>query len=83
MELGETVTVAGVEMLGMLITPYQGALMAGSEVEGRRTLLYVSRADFDDASAALGSTVTAREVPYTIGRIERFDAPLVRLELVR
>lgn len=83
MELGETVTVAGTDMLGMLITPYQGAPMAGTEVEGRRTVLYVTRADFDDSSAVLGSAVTAREIAYTIGRIERYDAPLVRLELVR
>lgn len=83
MELGESVTVAGTDMLGMLVTPYEGGLMAGTEVEGRRTILYLTREDFDDASAALGSSVTARSVSYTIGRIERFDAPLVRLELVR
>lgn len=83
MELGETVTVAGTDMLGMLITPYQGAVMAGTEYDGRRTLLYLSREDFDDSAAGLGSSVAARSVSYTIGKVERFDAPLVRLELVR
>jgi len=83
MELGESVTVAGTDMLGMLITPYQGAVMAGSEYDGRRTLLYLSRADFDDSAASLGSSVTARSISYTIGKVERYDAPLVRLELVR
>lgn len=83
MELGEEVTLAGSTVLGMLVTPYEGGLMAGTEVEGRRTILYVSREDFDDSSAALGSSVTARSVSYTVGRVERFDAPLVRLELVR
>lgn len=83
MELGETVTVAGTDMLGMLITPYQGGLMAGTEYDGRRTLLYLSRDDFDGSAAGLGSSVTARSISYTIGRVERFDAPLVRLELVR
>lgn len=83
MELGESVTVAGTDMLGMLITPYQGAAMAGSEYEGRRTLLYLSRADFDDSAAGLGSSVAARSISYTIGKIERYDAPIVRLELVR
>lgn len=83
MELGETVTVAGADVTAMVVTPFLGAPMAGTEVEGRRTVLYVTRADFDDSSAVLGSAVTAREIAYTIGRIERYDAPLVRLELVR
>ena len=83
MELGETVTLAGADMLGMVITPFLGAPMAGTEIEGRRTVLYVARDDFDDSGAVLGSAVTARSLAYTVGRIERFDAPLVRLELVR
>ncbi len=83
MELGETVTLAGADMLGMVITPFLGAPMAGTEIEGRRTVLYVAREDFDDASAGLGSTAVVRSISYTVGRVERFDSPLVRLELVR
>lgn len=83
MELGEAVTLAGSDVVAMVATPYAGAPMAGAEVEGRRTVLYVTREDFDDSSAALGSAVTVRSLSYTIGRLERYDAPLVRLELVR
>lgn len=83
MELGESITLAGADVTAMVVTPFLGAPMAGTEVEGRRTVLYVTREDFDDSSAALGSAVTVRSLSYTIGRIERYDAPLVRLELVR
>ena len=83
MELGEAVTLAGSSVTAMVITPFFGAPMAGTEVEGRRTVLYVAREDFDDSGAVLGSAVTARSLAYTVGRIERYDAPLVRLELVR
>ncbi len=82
-ELGESVTVSGDTMTGVVVTPYAGALMAGTEVEGRRMVLYVSASDFDDAGGALGDACTVRSISYTIGRIERYDAPLVRLELVR
>jgi hypothetical protein len=82
-ELGETVTVSGNSMSAVVVTPFEGALMSGTEVSGRRTVLYVTATDFDDASGALGDACTVRSVSYTIGRIERFDAPLVRLELVR
>lgn len=82
-ELGESVTVSGEAMTGVVVTPYAGALMGGTEVEGRRTVIYVSASDFDDAGGALGDACTVRSVSYTIGRIERYDAPLVRLELVR
>ena len=82
-ELGESVTVSGDTMTGVVVTPYAGALMGGTEVEGRRMVLYVTASDFDDAGGALGDACTVRSVSYTIGRIERYDAPLVRLELVR
>lgn len=82
-ELGETITLAGTEVVGVGITPYLGALTAGTEVEGRTTAFYVSVADFENSGAGLGSAVTFRSVSYSVGRIERFDAPLVRLELVR
>lgn len=82
-ELGESVTVAGVTMYAIGLVPYIGATLAGSEVEGRGTALYVTATDFDEAAAVLGDDVTFRSVSYTIGRMERLDAGLVRLELVR
>ena len=82
-ELGETVTVSGESMSAVVVTPFEGALMAGTEIGGRRTVLYVAASDFDDADGALGDACTVRSVSYTIGRVERYDAPLVRLELVR
>ena len=39
MELGETVTLAGSGVTAMVITPFLGAPMAGTEIEGRRTVL--------------------------------------------
>lgn len=82
-ELGESVTVSGTVMDAIVVMPYEGAAMAGTEVEGRRVVLYVSVTDFDDTAGALGDACTVRSMSYTIGRIERMDAPLVRLELVR
>lgn len=82
-ELGESVTVSGTEMTAIVVAPFEGALLAGAEVTGRQMVLYVTASDFDDTSGALGESCTVRSVSYTIGRIERYDSPLVRLELYR
>lgn len=82
-ELGETATVAGTDIDVLGLTPYLGALTGGIEVEGRITRFYCMTDDLDDAGGELGDAVTFRSVSYTIGRIERMDAGLARVELVR
>ena len=82
-ELGETAVInsATVNVIGS--TPYQGPILGEQEIEGRITRLYCTAADFDLAAATRGSSVTFRSLAYVIGRIERLDAGLVRLELAR
>lgn len=81
--MSETATIAGVTTNVLGLTPYRGALMAGTEVQGRVTELWLTSDDFDTAGGSHGDAVTFRSVSYTIGRIEHHDPGLVRLELVR
>lgn len=82
-ELGEIATVSGTDIDVIGVTPYQGAILGGSEVEGRITRFYCMADDFDAAGGALSAAVTFRALSYTIGRIERMDAGLIRVELMR
>lgn len=82
-ELGETATVSGTVMTVIGSTPYQGAVMVDTEVEGRLTQLWISAADFDATTAVHGDPVIFRSLTYSIGRIERRDPGLVRIEIVR
>lgn len=82
-ELSETAVIAGQTTNVIGLTPNRGALLAGTEVEGRVTQLWLHVDDFDASGAEHGDSVTFRSLSYTIAMIEHHDPGLVRLELQR
>jgi hypothetical protein len=82
-ELGEAATVVSTTVNVIGIQSFQDALAGGTAIEGRITAFYCLATALDVASGNQGDAVTFRGVSYTIGRIERSDSGLARVELVR